>query len=66
MRRNEDHWQRWLTKTISTGSHNLIKYDDDDDDDDVLTKYSTANRGRRFAANQGIEGIIKYLQPWMH
>lgn len=42
-------WQ----KTISNGSHYLIK-----DDDVVLTKYSTANWGRNFAANQGIEGLI--------
>ncbi len=37
MRRNANHWQRQLTKTISNGNHNLIK-----DDDEVLTKYSTA------------------------
>ncbi len=38
MRRNANHWQRHLTKTISNGNKNLIK-----DDDEVLTKYSTAN-----------------------
>ncbi len=38
MRRNANHWQRHLTKTISNGNRNLIK-----DNDEVLTKYSTAN-----------------------